>query len=82
MALHGRAALITAGRCLRAPQLFAVEDHGIKPLRVFAFAEQAWSAPFFIFAAAGLVSIGAMGARASLRLPEPKSAAEFNTAAE
>ncbi len=52
-------------------------------LPVFAFAEQAWSAPFFIFAAAGLVSIGAMGARASLRLPEPKPAtAEFNTAAE
>jgi len=30
-------------------------------LPVFAFAEQAWSAPFFIFAAAGLFSIGAMG---------------------
>ncbi len=30
-------------------------------LPVFAFAEQAWSAPFFAFAAAGLVSIGAMG---------------------
>jgi len=30
-------------------------------LPVFAFAEQAWSAPFFIFAVAGLVSIGAMG---------------------
>jgi cellulose synthase/poly-beta-1,6-N-acetylglucosamine synthase-like glycosyltransferase len=30
-------------------------------LPLFAFAEQAWSAPFFIFAVAGLVSIGAMG---------------------
>jgi cellulose synthase/poly-beta-1,6-N-acetylglucosamine synthase-like glycosyltransferase len=30
-------------------------------LPVFAFAEQAWSAPFFVFAVAGLVSIGAMG---------------------
>ncbi|MBL6853653.1 MAG: glycosyltransferase [Alphaproteobacteria bacterium] len=30
-------------------------------LPVFAFAEQAWSAPFFFFAVTGLVSIGAMG---------------------
>jgi cellulose synthase/poly-beta-1,6-N-acetylglucosamine synthase-like glycosyltransferase len=30
-------------------------------LPLFAFAEQAWSAPFFVFAVAGLVSIGAMG---------------------
>jgi cellulose synthase/poly-beta-1,6-N-acetylglucosamine synthase-like glycosyltransferase len=30
-------------------------------LPVIALAEQAWSAPFFVFAAAGLVSIGAMG---------------------
>ncbi|MDE1939742.1 MAG: glycosyltransferase [Alphaproteobacteria bacterium] len=30
-------------------------------LPVFAFAEQAWSAPFFVFAVTGLVSIGAMG---------------------
>ncbi len=30
-------------------------------LPLFAFAEQAWSAPFFLFAVAGLVSIGAMG---------------------
>jgi len=30
-------------------------------LPVFAFAEQAWSAPFFVFAVAGLISIGAMG---------------------
>ena len=27
----------------------------------FALAEQAWSAPFFVFAAAGLLSVGAMG---------------------
>jgi cellulose synthase/poly-beta-1,6-N-acetylglucosamine synthase-like glycosyltransferase len=45
-------------------------------LPVFALAEQAWSAPFFVFAAAGLLSIGAMGwngtgevpAREALRL--------------
>jgi hypothetical protein len=30
-------------------------------LPVFALTEQAWSAPFFIIAAAGLLSIGAMG---------------------
>jgi cellulose synthase/poly-beta-1,6-N-acetylglucosamine synthase-like glycosyltransferase len=30
-------------------------------LPVFALTEQAWSAPFFAFAAAGLLSIGAMG---------------------
>jgi len=51
-------------------------------LPVFAFAEQAWSAPFFVFAAAGLVSIGAMGLRGAMRLPAPEPAAEFTTAAE
>jgi hypothetical protein len=30
-------------------------------LPAFAFAESAWSAPFFAFAVAGLISIGAMG---------------------
>ena len=30
-------------------------------LPIFAFAESAWSAPFFFFAVTGLVSIGAMG---------------------
>jgi cellulose synthase/poly-beta-1,6-N-acetylglucosamine synthase-like glycosyltransferase len=30
-------------------------------LPIFAFAESAWSAPFFAFAVAGLISIGAMG---------------------
>jgi cellulose synthase/poly-beta-1,6-N-acetylglucosamine synthase-like glycosyltransferase len=35
-------------------------------LPVFAFAEQAWSAPFFVFAVAGLVSIGGMGLSGSV----------------
>ncbi|HEY2068325.1 MAG TPA: glycosyltransferase family 2 protein [Rhizomicrobium sp.] len=51
-------------------------------LPVFALAEQAWSAPFFLFAAAGLVSIGAMGVKASLQLPAPEPAPDFTTAAE
>jgi cellulose synthase/poly-beta-1,6-N-acetylglucosamine synthase-like glycosyltransferase len=38
-------------------------------LPAFAFAEQAWSAPFFVFAVAGLVSIGAMGWSGSVALP-------------
>ncbi len=38
-------------------------------LPVFAFAEQAWSAPFFAFAAAGLLSIGAMGWSGTSRMP-------------
>jgi cellulose synthase/poly-beta-1,6-N-acetylglucosamine synthase-like glycosyltransferase len=38
-------------------------------LPVFAFAEQAWSAPFFAFAAAGLLSIGAMGWTGTGRVP-------------
>jgi cellulose synthase/poly-beta-1,6-N-acetylglucosamine synthase-like glycosyltransferase len=43
-------------------------------LPIFAFAEQAWSAPFFVFAAAGLVSIGAMGWNGSARrLPARKT---------
>ncbi len=36
-------------------------------LPIFAFAEQAWSAPFFALAVAGLVSIGAMGFSGSAR---------------
>jgi cellulose synthase/poly-beta-1,6-N-acetylglucosamine synthase-like glycosyltransferase len=52
-------------------------------LPVFAFAEQAWSAPFFVFAAAGLVSIGAMGLKGSIaRLPAPEPAPDYTTAAE
>ena len=38
-------------------------------LPVLALAEQAWSAPFFIFAAAGLFSIGAMGWADTAALP-------------
>ena len=38
-------------------------------LPVFALAEQAWSAPFFVFAAAGLLSIGAMGWSGSGAIP-------------
>jgi cellulose synthase/poly-beta-1,6-N-acetylglucosamine synthase-like glycosyltransferase len=53
-------------------------------LPIFAFAEQAWSAPFFVFAATGLVSIGFMGVRgAAARLPAPAEAtAPEYTAAE
>jgi cellulose synthase/poly-beta-1,6-N-acetylglucosamine synthase-like glycosyltransferase len=47
-------------------------------LPVFAFAESAWSAPFFAFAVAGLISIGGMGfsgampqtARLTRRIPD------------
>jgi cellulose synthase/poly-beta-1,6-N-acetylglucosamine synthase-like glycosyltransferase len=39
-------------------------------LPAFAFAEQAWSAPFFVFAVAGLVSIGVMGFSGST--PQPR----------
>ena len=45
-----------AGGWRGSPELFA----GVL-LPVFALSEQAWSAPFFIIAAAGLLSIGAMG---------------------
>ena len=45
-----------SGRWRGAPELLA----GIF-LPAFAFAEQAWSAPFFAIAVAGLVSIGIMG---------------------
>ncbi len=38
-------------------------------LPIFAFTEQAWSAPFFIFAVAGLVSIGGMGLSSSVLTP-------------
>ena len=38
-------------------------------LPAFAFAEQAWSTPFFVFAVAGLVSIGAMGFSGSTLQP-------------
>lgn len=38
-------------------------------LPVIALAEQAWSAPFFAFAAAGLLSVGAMGWSGSSGIP-------------
>jgi len=38
-------------------------------LPVIALTEQAWSAPFFFFAAAGLLSIGAMGWTGSVGVP-------------
>jgi cellulose synthase/poly-beta-1,6-N-acetylglucosamine synthase-like glycosyltransferase len=41
-------------------------------LPVIALAEKAWSAPFFVFAAAGLLSIGAMGWSGSVGLPGAK----------
>lgn len=54
-------------RTLRAGERYVGGWRGVPELvsglllPVFAFTEQAWSAPFFIFAVAGLVSIGAMG---------------------
>ena len=45
-------------------------------LPVFAFAEQAWSAPFFVFAAAGLLSIGGMGWSAALQIPARNQVSE------
>jgi cellulose synthase/poly-beta-1,6-N-acetylglucosamine synthase-like glycosyltransferase len=47
-------------------------------LPVFAFTEQAWSAPFFFFAVTGLVSIGAMGMTGSAApaLPPPTGGSE------
>jgi cellulose synthase/poly-beta-1,6-N-acetylglucosamine synthase-like glycosyltransferase len=42
-------------------------------LPVFAFAESAWSAPFFVFAVTGLISIGAMGFSGAT-LPAPRNA--------
>jgi cellulose synthase/poly-beta-1,6-N-acetylglucosamine synthase-like glycosyltransferase len=72
-----RAGEVTVGGWRGRPELAA----GVL-LPVFAFTEQAWSAPFFVFAAAGLVSIGAMGLRgAARRLPAHKPAAPDYTAA-
>jgi cellulose synthase/poly-beta-1,6-N-acetylglucosamine synthase-like glycosyltransferase len=39
-------------------------------LPAIALAERAWSAPFFVFAAAGLLSVGAMGWSGSTALPQ------------
>jgi hypothetical protein len=41
-------------------------------LPIFAFTEQAWSAPFFFFAVTGLVSIGAMGFSGSANSLPPR----------
>jgi hypothetical protein len=41
-------------------------------LPVFAFTESAWSAPFFVFAVTGLISIGAMGFSGAT-LPNPRA---------
>lgn len=41
-------------------------------LPVFAFAESAWSLPFFVFAVSGLISIGAMGLSGAA-LPNPNA---------
>ncbi len=38
-------------------------------LPLFALAEQSWSAPFFVFAAAGLLSVGGMGWTSALQVP-------------
>jgi hypothetical protein len=38
-------------------------------LPIFALTEQAWSAPFFIIAATGLLSVGAMGWTGNAALP-------------
>jgi len=42
-------------------------------LPLAALAEQAWSAPFFVFAAAGLLSIGGMGWSSAWQLPARES---------
>ena len=44
-------------------------------LPVFAITEQAWSAPFFAFAATGLLSIGFMGWTGATQLPARRDAA-------
>jgi cellulose synthase/poly-beta-1,6-N-acetylglucosamine synthase-like glycosyltransferase len=59
-----------AGGWRGRPELFA----GCA-LTIFALTEQAWSAPFFIFAATGLLSIGTMGWTGTMaRLPAPEVA--------
>lgn len=45
-------------------------------LPVFALAEQAWSAPFFVFAAAGLLAIGGMGWTSALQIPARDAASK------
>lgn len=45
-------------------------------LPTFAFAEQAWSAPFFVFAVSGLISIGFMGLNTAPARPAKIAAGE------
>ncbi len=64
-----KAGAVQAGRWRGSAELFV----GVL-LPAFALTEQAWSLPFFIFAAAGLLSIGGMGLRSTVtatRLPAP-----------
>jgi cellulose synthase/poly-beta-1,6-N-acetylglucosamine synthase-like glycosyltransferase len=62
-------------RTLRAGERYVGGWRGAPELLVgvflpaFAFAEQAWSAPFFAIAVAGLVSIGAMGFSGGVQSP-------------
>jgi cellulose synthase/poly-beta-1,6-N-acetylglucosamine synthase-like glycosyltransferase len=62
-------------RTLRAGETYAGRWRGVPELIVgfllpaFAFAEQPVGAPFFFFAVAGLVSIGAMGAASGAETP-------------
>jgi len=62
-------------RTLRAGETYVGGWRGVPELAAglllptIAFAEQAWSAPFFVFAVAGLVSIGAMGFSGSTYQP-------------
>jgi cellulose synthase/poly-beta-1,6-N-acetylglucosamine synthase-like glycosyltransferase len=44
-------------------------------LPLFALAEHAWSAPFFVFAAAGLLSIGLMGRSSAAQSPAAEAVA-------
>jgi len=67
-----KAGALYAGSWRGRPELFA----GLL-LPAFALAEQAWSTPFYLFAAAGLVSIGAMGWIGPARVPA-RDAAQVN----
>jgi hypothetical protein len=59
-----KAGAVYAGGWRGSPELAA----GLL-LPVVALAEQAWSAPFFVFAAAGLLAIGGMGWTSALQIP-------------
>jgi cellulose synthase/poly-beta-1,6-N-acetylglucosamine synthase-like glycosyltransferase len=59
-----KAGAVIIGGWRGSPELVA----GIS-LPIFALTEQAWSLPFFIIAAAGLLLIGSMGRQGTARLP-------------